>query len=163
MHLSTILRCEVRNLTFTAKHLEPLKGGKVALEVLVRGKDAEQNEALFRQITDKITNAGVSHISICILVLKLMFLGLQKKVGILPKDTSNGPFIDEWKKTYADISNKVEEVDIAPALSAAALAVKDENELVCPVSPNSMDQANSSARYAKCLESLHRPHEPLLR
>ena len=46
-----------------AKHLEPLKGGKVALEVLVRGKDAEQNEALFRKITDKITSAGVSHIS----------------------------------------------------------------------------------------------------
>jgi hypothetical protein len=43
-----------------AKHLEPLKGGKIALEVLVRGKDAEQNEALFRKIADKITGAGVS-------------------------------------------------------------------------------------------------------
>lgn len=48
-----------------AKHLEPLKGGKVALEVLVRGKDAEQNEALFRTITEKITGAGVSHIPVC--------------------------------------------------------------------------------------------------
>ena len=57
--------------------------------------------------------------------------GLQKKIGILPKDTSNGPFIDEWKKIYGDISKQIEEVDIAPALSAAALAVKDENELVC--------------------------------
>ncbi|KAG0652062.1 Facilitates chromatin transcription complex subunit spt16 [Hyphodiscus hymeniophilus] len=93
-----------------AKHLEPLKGGKVALEVLVRGKDAEQNEALFKKITDKITSSG-------------------KKVGILLKDTSSGPFIDEWKKVYGDISKQVEEVDIAPALSASALAVKDENEL----------------------------------
>jgi nucleosome binding factor SPN SPT16 subunit len=53
-----------------------------------------------------------------------------KKVGILPKDTSSGPFIDEWKKVYSDISKDVEEVDISTALSSAALAVKDENELV---------------------------------
>jgi nucleosome binding factor SPN SPT16 subunit len=51
-------------------------------------------------------------------------------VGILPKDTSNGPFIDEWKKVYSEISKDVEEVDISTAISAAALAVKDENELV---------------------------------
>lgn len=57
-------------------------------------------------------------------------VALQKKVGVLPKDTSNGPFIDEWKKIYGDISKQTEEVDIAPALSAAALAIKDENELV---------------------------------
>ena len=63
-------------------------------------------------------------------VRQLTKLRLQKKVGILPKDTSNGPFIDEWKKIYGDISKDVEEVDISPALSGAALAVKDENELV---------------------------------
>lgn len=57
-------------------------------------------------------------------------MDLQKIVGILPKDTSSGPFIEEWKKIYGDISKQVEEVDIAPALSAGALAVKDENELV---------------------------------
>lgn len=57
-------------------------------------------------------------------------MALQKKVGILPKDTSNGPFIDEWKKVYSEISKDVEEVDISTAISAAALAVKDENELV---------------------------------
>lgn len=56
----------------------------------------------------------------------------QKKVGVLPKDTSSGPFINEWKKVYGDISKDVEEVDVAPALSAAALAIKDENELVSP-------------------------------
>jgi nucleosome binding factor SPN SPT16 subunit len=48
----------------------------------------------------------------------------------LPKDTSSGPFIDEWKKSFGDISKVVEEVDISPAISASALAVKDENELV---------------------------------
>ncbi len=109
--------------------MEPLKGGKVALEVLVRGKDAEQNEALFRKITDKITGAGVSHI-IWELLFRADAVDIQKKLGILPKDTSTGPFIDEWKRIYGEISNKIEEVDIAPALSAAALAVKDENELV---------------------------------
>jgi hypothetical protein len=90
-------------------------------------------------------------------------LNLQKKIGILPKDTSSGPFIDEWKKIYGDISKQVEEVDIAPALSAAALAVKDENELVCSISLIFTFQANSlPACYAKCLESLHRPDESLL-
>jgi nucleosome binding factor SPN SPT16 subunit len=48
----------------------------------------------------------------------------------LTKDTSSGPFVDEWKKAYGDISKSVEEVDIAAAISSAALAVKDENELV---------------------------------
>lgn len=56
---------------------------------------------------------------------------LQKKVGVLPKDLSSGPFVDEWKKVYGTFSKDLEEVDIAPALSAAAFAVKDEHELVC--------------------------------
>lgn len=55
---------------------------------------------------------------------------IKKKVGTIPKDTSTGPFADEWKKSFSDISKDVEEVDISPALSIAALAVKDENELV---------------------------------
>lgn len=92
--------------------MEPLKGGKVPLHILVRGKDADFNNKLFIQINDAIKTAG-------------------KKIGVLTKDNSNGPFIDEWKKVYADISSEVEEVDIASALSAAALAVKDQNELVC--------------------------------
>ena len=52
-------------------------------------------------------------------------------MGIIAKDTSAGPFVDEWKKAYGDISKECEEVDISPALSSAAFAVKDENELVC--------------------------------
>ena len=38
--------------------------------------------------------------------------------------------MDEWKRTFGDSSKEVEEVDITGALSAAALSVKDENELV---------------------------------
>lgn len=91
--------------------MEPLKGGKVPLHILVRGKDAEFNNKLFLQINDAIKTAG-------------------KKIGVLTRDNSNGPFIDEWKKAYSEISGDVEEVDIASALSAAALAVKDQNELV---------------------------------
>ena len=60
--------------------------------------------------------------------IKLTFA--QKKVGVISKDTSSGPFVDEWKSAYGDISKEVEEVDITTALSAAALSVKDENELV---------------------------------
>ncbi|KAI9777003.1 MAG: FACT complex subunit spt16 [Geoglossum umbratile] len=93
-----------------AKHLEPLKGGKIPVEILVRGKDAEANTKLFEQIVDAIKASG-------------------KKVGVLTKDTSSGPFVDEWKRAYGDVSKEVEEVDIALAISAAALSVKDENEL----------------------------------
>lgn len=56
---------------------------------------------------------------------------VQKKVGVLAKDTTSGPFADEWKKAYSDASKDIEEVDITSALSIAALAVKDETELVC--------------------------------
>ena len=56
---------------------------------------------------------------------------IQKKVGVLAKDTSVGPFVDLWRKTYSEISKEVEEVDVTLALSSAALAVKDEKELVC--------------------------------
>ena len=55
---------------------------------------------------------------------------MQKKVGTIPKDSSTGPFADEWKKALGDILKDVEEVDISLALSSAAFAVKDENELV---------------------------------
>ena len=54
----------------------------------------------------------------------------QKKVGTLPKDVAAGPFAEEWKKAYGDISKDVEEFDISTTLSVAAFAVKDENELV---------------------------------
>jgi Xaa-Pro aminopeptidase len=50
-------------------------------------------------------------------------------VGTLPKDTTSGPFADEWKRAFADISKEVEEVDITPALSAA-FSIKDSDELV---------------------------------
>jgi len=55
---------------------------------------------------------------------------LQKKVGTIPKDTSSGPFADEWRAAFGEASKELEEVDISPALSSAALSVKDENELV---------------------------------
>jgi nucleosome binding factor SPN SPT16 subunit len=51
-------------------------------------------------------------------------------VGTIPKGTSTGPFADEWKKAFGEISKDVEEVDISVALSSAAFAVKDETELV---------------------------------
>lgn len=97
----------------------------------MRGKDAEANEKLFVKISDAIKAAGVSHSSLCqASAVNADKWVLQPKVGVLPKDTSSGPFIEEWKKIYGTISKDVEEIDIAPALSAAALAVKDENELV---------------------------------
>ena len=51
-------------------------------------------------------------------------------MGTIAKDASAGPFADEWKKTFGDISKEIEETDVSLALSSAAFAVKDENELV---------------------------------
>jgi hypothetical protein len=45
--------------TSTAKHLESLKGGRFPVEILVRGKDAAENEKIFVKITDAIKAAGV--------------------------------------------------------------------------------------------------------
>ncbi|KAL9119563.1 MAG: hypothetical protein Q9187_003887 [Circinaria calcarea] len=42
-----------------AKHLEPLKGGKIPIEILVRGKDAEQNNKHWETCIDAIKAAGV--------------------------------------------------------------------------------------------------------
>ena len=94
----------------------------------MRGKDAEQNAKQFEKCLDLIKSAGVRKI-------QTMEGGggltdAQKKVGTIAKDNSSGPFADEWKSAFGDISKEVEEIDISTALSSAALAVKDENELV---------------------------------
>ncbi|KAK1831609.1 FACT complex subunit-domain-containing protein [Podospora conica] len=93
-----------------AKYLDQIKGGRFPVEVLVRGKDAAENAKHFVKITDTIKAAG-------------------KKVGVLAKDTSKGPFIDEWKKAFAENCKDAEEHDISQALSSAAFSVKDEAEL----------------------------------
>lgn len=50
-------------------------------------------------------------------------------MGVLTKDTSKGPFVDEWKKAFSENCKDIEQVDIAQALSAGAFSVKDETEL----------------------------------
>jgi len=47
----------------TAKHLEQLKGGRFPVEVLVRSKDAAENEKQLQNLAENINNAGVSHFS----------------------------------------------------------------------------------------------------
>ncbi|KAL8363115.1 hypothetical protein RB601_009072 [Gaeumannomyces tritici] len=93
-----------------AKHLDQIKGGRFPVEVLARGKDAAENAKAFAKITDAVKEAG-------------------NKIGVLTKDTAKGPFVDEWKKIFAENCKDVEESDIAQALSAAAFATKDEAEL----------------------------------
>lgn len=92
-----------------ATYLESLKDGKTPVEIFVRGKESEENAKQFERINDIIKSAG-------------------KKVGTLPKDTSSGPFVAEWKASLSEISKEVEESDITTALSGA-MAIKDENEL----------------------------------
>jgi nucleosome binding factor SPN SPT16 subunit len=95
---------------FIASFLQSLKGGKVPLEIHVRGKDAEQNAEQLRKIAETIKNSG-------------------KKVGILSKEDPTGQFAEEWKTAFGAIKNDVEEVDMSIAISTAALSVKDEKEL----------------------------------
>ncbi|KAJ5928022.1 FACT complex subunit s.t1.c16 [Penicillium verhagenii] len=93
-----------------AELLEPLKGGKIPVEILVTTKDPESKTKAFEKCLEVIKGAG-------------------KKVGTLPKDTTSGPFADDWKRAFAEISKDIEEVDITPALSTA-FSIKDPEELV---------------------------------
>jgi nucleosome binding factor SPN SPT16 subunit len=99
-------------LTTAAKHLENLKNGKIPVETLVVTKEQESKTKAFEKCLDIIKGAG-------------------KKVGtIAAKREPTGPFVEEWKKAFGDISKEVQEVDISQALSVAAFAVKDEKELM---------------------------------
>ncbi|KAK2615761.1 hypothetical protein N8I77_002490 [Diaporthe amygdali] len=93
-----------------AKYLDQIKGDKFPVEVLVRGKDAEENKKLFVKVAEIIKKAG-------------------NKVGVISKDASKGPFVDEWKAVLAEECKDVDEVDITAALSTAAFSTKDEAEL----------------------------------
>jgi nucleosome binding factor SPN SPT16 subunit len=55
---------------------------------------------------------------------------MQKQHGVISKLQALGPFAEEWQQSYEEISKDVEEVDITNALSTAAMATKDEKELV---------------------------------
>ena len=91
--------------------MKSILNGKIPVEVLtVDNKKPETKEEAFTKCIDKIKGAG-------------------KKVGTIAKSDATGPFADDWKKAFGDISKEVEEVDIAPALSLAAFATKDETEL----------------------------------
>ncbi|KIW01058.1 uncharacterized protein PV09_07572 [Verruconis gallopava] len=104
-----------------ASFLEPLKGGKVPLEVLVRGKDNDENAKQIERCIEIIKKNG-------------------KKVGVLTKENPEGGLAEEWKQALAALDDK-EEVDISVALSTAALAVKDEQELI-----STRDASRTSAR-----------------
>jgi nucleosome binding factor SPN SPT16 subunit len=84
----------------------------VPVEILVRGKDAEENKKQFETCLDTMKKAG-------------------KKVAVLKKDNTAGAFADEWKAAFNEAGFKEEDqVDLAAILSNAALSVKDEKELV---------------------------------
>jgi hypothetical protein len=95
-----------------ASYLEPLKGGKVPVEILVRGKDADENKKQFEKCLDTIKKAG-------------------KKVAILKKDNATGGFADEWKAAFGEAGIKDEDqIELGPVLSQAAMSIKDAKELV---------------------------------
>lgn len=67
---------------------------------------------------------------------------------MLSKLPALGPFADEWQQSYEEIAKDVEEVDITNALSTAAMAVKDEKELVSWFTTYSWLYSDISACYA---------------
>lgn len=73
-------------------------------------------------------------------------------MGILAKETPVGPFATEWQAAYAGIKSEMEEVDVTNAFSAAAMSVKDENELVGPLYLTLVSPTNrTSALFATLL------------
>lgn len=89
--------------------MEPLKGGKIAVEITVRGKDPEENAKQFESLVELIKKGG--------------------KVGTFPKAPATGPFADEWREAFEKHKGDTEEIDVSALVSSAALATKDENEL----------------------------------
>lgn len=95
-----------------ASYLEPLKGGKVPVEILVRGKDVEENKKQFEKCLDTMKKAG-------------------KKVAVLKKDNAAGGFAEEWKTAFGEAGFKEEDqIELSPILSQAAMSIKDAKELV---------------------------------
>lgn len=116
------------------------------IEILVRGKDADENKKQFQTCIETLKNAG-------------------KKVAVLKKDSSTGGFAEEWKAAFAEAGIKEEDqVDLAPILSQAALSVKDERELV-----GSSDhvwhvrELTLPAHHPRRRPRIERPHDQLLR
>jgi nucleosome binding factor SPN SPT16 subunit len=124
-----------------------LKGGKIPIEILVRGKDAEENKKQFEKCLDIIKKAG-------------------KKVAVLKKDNASGGFADEWKAAFGDAGFKDEDqIELGPILSQAAMSIKDAKELVrlrdTPFRSTVADKL--SATHPRCVASIERRHEQLLR
>jgi nucleosome binding factor SPN SPT16 subunit len=84
----------------------------VAVEILVRAKDTEENKKQIQACLETLKKAG-------------------KKVAVLKKDSATGPFADEWKAAFQEAGFKEEDqADLGLILSNAALSVKDQRELV---------------------------------
>jgi nucleosome binding factor SPN SPT16 subunit len=76
-----------------AKHLLPLKDGKIAVEIFeVDNKKPETRTEAFEKCLDVIKGAG-------------------KKVGTIARSEATGPFADEWRKIYGDLGKEIEELD----------------------------------------------------
>lgn len=80
----------------------------------MRGKDEAANSQIFKDLVEVIKKSG-------------------KKIGVIAKDSAQGPFVNDWKKVYPSEIEGVEEVDVTPVFSAF-LAIKDDTELVNPQS-----------------------------
>ncbi|CAO3623830.1 unnamed protein product [Mucor fragilis] len=89
--------------------IETLKQGdkQITLDVIRRGKVAEENVPLYKDMLDQLRN---------------------KRVGVFSKDKFKGKNIDEWNKACANYNKEYEEVDVSGAV-ATCLAEKDEEEV----------------------------------
>ncbi|CAA21804.1 histone H2A-H2B chaperone, FACT complex subunit Spt16 [Schizosaccharomyces pombe] len=89
--------------------LAETKGAAADVNILKRTKDAEENKKLFEKIIEYIRATN-------------------KKVGVFPKDKTQGKFINEWDSIFEPVKSEFNLVDASLGL-AKCLAIKDEQEL----------------------------------
>ena len=101
-------------MLYTARHLEQLKKHDtyIPVELLVQAKSKDPPTDALPRFVDAYTSL--------------------QRVGMLAKEAPTGKIIEEWKKALQASGKTVETSDISVGFSAL-MGVKDENELVRPV------------------------------
>jgi nucleosome binding factor SPN SPT16 subunit len=115
---------------FIAKFLHQIKEGNppVPVEILVQAKAKEPPSDALPKFVEAYTSF--------------------KRVGSLVKEACTGKLMTEWEQGVSKADKKPELVDMAPALSAF-MAVKDEEEMVCPrIASGSQWPSNAQRRNA---------------
>ncbi|KAJ2744747.1 FACT complex subunit spt16 [Coemansia sp. BCRC 34301] len=81
----------------------------VSLEILVHGKEADKNKAMFGKLVSALKSSGST-------------------IGMIFNENTGGKFVDEWTAEFAASKSSFTEADFGPVLSRV-LAVKEDGEI----------------------------------